>query len=282
LKCPSGTTCGSYGECVPAPSPVGGPFVRRRVLAVDTTYFTRPNAGHRQTTEAIVFKGVFPYQNATFEPEVPLVYDASLDANTALLAGNPTFSVKGRWLLRRLDLYAGGGMSLPIASTEGDDIEHFPPLFLATASQGFWNNWWYATDKVPLFAPFGARYVWGSGLEVGVDAAVAFLFPTTNGVDHYPLVLLQAGVTAGLSFSDFETGIRLRGVRIPQDETPDLYEASVEPFGRISFGDVFAGAGFLMNLGEYPIGVLVRDSRRGLLWNRDGIWGARLEAGVKF
>jgi len=257
-------------------------LVRRRVLAVDTTFFTRPNNGHRQTSEAIVFKGVFPNGNATFEPEVPLVYDASVDADTALLAGNPTFVVKGHWRRERLDLYAGGGMSLPITSVEGGDIGHFPPLLLATASQGFWNSWWFATDKVPLFAPFGVRYVSGGGIHLGVDAAVALFFPTTNGVDHYPLVLLQGGVTAGYVSSSFETGIRLRGVRIPSDGGPDSFQSSVEPYARIFVGNLFVGAGFLANLGQYPIGVILRDRRRGLVWNQDGVWGLRLEAGVSF
>jgi hypothetical protein len=258
------------------------PLVLRRSLGIDTTFFTRPNGRHRQTIEAIVIKGVFPHRKATFEPEVPLVYDASLDAGTALIAGNPTFAVKGHWPIERFELYAGGGVSLPIASTEGGDIGHFAPLLLATASQGFWNTWWFSADKVPLFAPFGLRYVTNSGIGGGVDAAVAFLFPTTNGVDHYPLVLVQGGLTLSYVSSAFETGARLRVVNIPQDEAQDSFQSSIEPFARVFLGDVFVGAGFLMNLGEYPIGVLFRDSRRGLVWNQNGVWGLRLEAGVKF
>jgi hypothetical protein len=252
------------------------------VLAVDTTYFSRPNAGHRQTIDAIVIKGAFPYKNATFEPEVPLVYDASLDADTALLSGNPTFAVKGHWLRERTDLYAGGGVSLPIASTEGADIVHFPPLILATASQGFWNSWWYSSDTVPLFAPFGVRHVTKGGLDIGLDAAVALLFPTTNGVDHYPLVLLQGGVTLGYVSPQFETGIRLRGVRLPQNDKPDSYQGSIEPFVRYIHDHVFIGAGFLANMSEYPFGVFVRDRGGGIQWNPNGIWGLRLEGGVRF
>lgn len=245
-------------------------------------YFTRPNAGHRQTIDAIVIKGAFPYRSATFEPEVPLVYDASLDANAALLAGNPTFAVKGHWLYEGMDLYAGGGASLPIASAEGGDIGHFPPFLLATAAQGFWNSWWYSTDKVPLFAPFGLRYVSRGGLDIGFDAAVALLFPTTNGVDHYPLVLLQGGLTVGYVSPQFETGIRLRGVQIPANDARDQFESSVEPFARYIHDNVFFGAGFLANLGEYPIGVLVRDRGGGIQWNPNGIWGLRLEGGVRY
>jgi hypothetical protein len=251
------------------------------VLAVDTTFFTRPNNGHRQTVEAIVLKGALPFRNMTFEPEVPLVYDASLDAQTALLAGNPTFAVKGHWLTGRMESYAGGGVSLPIASIE-DDFAHFPPLLLATAAQGFWNNWWYATDKVPLFAPFGVRHVTSSGFDIGVDGAVALLFPITNGVDHYPLLLVQGGVTVGYVSSGFETGIRLRAINLPANDAQDSFQSSVEPFARIIHHDIFAGAGFIANLGEYPIGVLVRNRRGGLQWNPDGIWGLRLEAGVAF
>jgi hypothetical protein len=135
---------------------------------------------------------------------------------------------------------------------------------------------------VPLFAPFGVRYVSRRGLDIGLDAAVAFLFPTTNGVDHYPLVLLQGGLTVGYVSPQFEAGVRLRGARIPANDAPDKYESSVEPFARYFYDDVFLGAGFLANLGEYPIGVFVRDRGGGIQWNPDGIWGLRLEGGVRF
>jgi hypothetical protein len=281
LKCPPDRTCGGYGECVPVAPTVDGPFVHRRTLALDTTYFSRPNAGHRQTIDAIVIKGAFPYRNATFEPEVPLVYDASLDAQTALLAGNPSFTVKGHWLEGRTDFYAGGGAALPVASFQ-DDIGHFAPFILATAAQGFWNNWWYATDVVPLFAPFGVRHVTRGGFDISADGALALLFPTPNGVDHYPLVLAQGGVTVGYVSPVFETGIRFRAVNLPNNDAPDSFQSSIEPFARYIYDNVFVGAGFLANLGEYPIGVLVRDPNGGLQWNRNGVWGLRLEGGVKF
>lgn len=273
LECPSGYRCATYGECVPEAPPEEGPFARRRVVAADTTFFTRPNNGHRQTIDAIVLRAAFPTGSTTFEPEVPLVYDASLDAGAALLAGNPTFSVKGHWMLEpRLELYAGGGVTLPIASAEGENIDHVAPFLLATASQGLWNIWWYSSDAAAVFLPFGARYVASTGFELAVEGATGLSFPLRTGLDHYGLGILQAGVTVGYVSSEFEAGARLRGVRIPGNDVRDPFQSSLEPFARVVFGRVFTGAGFVWNL-DGPLGPF---NKRG------SIWGLRIEFGTTF
>lgn len=268
-ECPRDTECTSYGECVPARVPEPAPVAPTGLVSLDSAFHARSVAGETQTVVALVPRATFVDRKVTFEPEFPLLYVLTSGPDGGLLAGNATASVKYHWFDARTEVFGGGGLTLPMASTEANG--NGGAYLVGAGARGLWNVWWYYPDVMGFFVPVGFRRVEPSRLDWGVEAATGLLLPLRLESDQRPLGILQGALHLGYATPDFETGLILREVRIPGNGAKDPFQASAEPYARFFFGPAFVGGGVVLNIDE-PLGPI---------YDRNAVWGVRIEVGAR-
>lgn len=271
-----------------APEPEAAPETEKGFAGLDLTFFTEsPNSNH-VTVVAPIVRASFPVGRFTLEPDIPFVYyDTNLgfalpggsasSGDSGFLVGNLTFAAKYHAREKKADIYVGAGVALPTARLDQGDESALSKTVGYTgafATRGLWNIWWYYPNALTLFVPAGIRYVDRPGIDVGAEVGAGVLINTGSGssVSSDILGALQVGAHIGYASSFFETGLRVKGVRLPGDRNEDSFQSSLEPYVRGLFEHAFIGAGFLINL----------DKPAGPLLDTGSIWGFRVEGGARF
>lgn len=254
---------------------------RRHRLGLDLTFYTQSPTGGHITVLAPIIRGAFWFGPVTLEADVPFVYyDVGASAqgffagggDSGFLPGNPSLAVKYHVPAERTDVYVGAGLTLPIASIQGDQngIWKAAGYGAAIGTRGGWNAWLYYPESLALFLPVGVRHVTRQGLDVGVEAAAALFIYTGDG-SRDPLGFGQFGAHVGYAASFIESGLRIRGVRLAGD-TRDNFQFSLEPYVTGILGNAYVGAGLIMNV----------DQPLGPFFDTGSVWGLRIEGGARF
>lgn len=196
------------------------------------------------------------------------------DDDSAFEIGNPFISAMYP-ILRGgpVELEVGGGIALPLASAE-DSNTGGAALFASSALRGAQDLWLWTDNTMSIVLP--ARAALDAGpLEIGGDAALAFLIYTGDLDGQESDTLLQLGADAKIGIGLLDVGARLAGVwALTGDDFNDdgNFQLSIEPFAQAALGPVALRAGFLYNL-DAPLGPSFDDNR---------FWGFRLGAAIGF
>lgn len=253
-------------------------------VALDVTFHTQSPNGFTTTVIAPILRAAFPIGRWTVEPDLPLAYYHvselnfgffTVPADSGLLVGDPSFAAKYHVMNGGVDFYLGPGIALPLAQIDDSDLSALAKLqgyAAALATRGLWNFWSYLPNALSLFLPIGVRYAERQGLDVGAEAAVFAHFHVGSGTGGDPVAGAQIGAHVGYASSDVETGVWLRGVRLPGESGDDHFQGSFEPYVRLLFDRAFVGAGFLVNI----------DRPAGPLLDTGSFWGLRFEGGTRF
>jgi hypothetical protein len=208
--------------------------------------------------------------------------------------GNPYLHASYRWRWEALELRAGLGVAVPLATStsccpEGD----FQVWALLSEGRDLWL---WERRFVSVVLPVGARVALGRWLLLGdarfsvgvpLDSTVA-ISPPPGGVPvtgyQGPTVLMDSSVSARFSFTPFLAAyLRLSGIFVMQRRVVYLADyllpheefcvLSTEPGMRVDLGTVFVEAGIQVHLTGDTI-------------NPEGDsaypWAARLRAGAEF
>jgi hypothetical protein len=171
---------------------------------------------------------------------------------------------------------AGLGIALSVRSlgSSADDVAGTYGMYLATATRGAWNAWWYL-DRHTIYAPGEISYR-GENTAFGVEGAlIAFIPRSDSGPGIDTAAALQIGAyIAGVSGKTSMFGLRFRNLIATSSDVigPDKLQSSLELFAETHVMKILLlGGGFLLNL-DKPFGVF--GSGGG------DIWALRVKAGI--
>lgn len=172
---------------------------------------------------------------------------------------------------------AGLGIALSVRGIDGtsnDAVAGSYGMFLATATRGAWNAWWYL-DRHTIYAPGEISYR-GDDTAFGVEGALIAFIPRSDsppGIDTAAALQIGAYI-AGVSGKTSMFGLRFRNLIATSSDVigPDKLQSSVELFAETHVMKILLlGGGFLLNL-DKPFGVF--GSGGG------DIWALRVKAGI--
>ena len=263
------------------------PAAAKALVGLDMTFFTMSPQTTEVTILAPMIRAVVPLGMFAFEGELPFVYYSTKVSfppvpgvtlpsveDSGFLVANPTFAVKYHYRKDDLDVYVGGGISLPLARLDSGDTSNASKAVGyggAAATRGGWNIWWYVPNALTLFVPAGVRYAQKQGADIGAEVGAGMLI-NTGGGNSDVLGAIQVGGHLGYAAPFLETGLQVKGVRFPGDGNGDRFQVSLEPYVRALFESAYVGAGFLINA----------DDPYGPWLDTGSVWGLRVEGGARF
>ena len=167
-----------------------------------------------------------------------------------------------------VDLRMGLGVTAPVASlasrTDVGAAAELIMLSSASGSRGSWNPWLYLSDAVSIFAPVSAKLNLGIAELLG-EAAIWGVLDTADNSFEREDFGFQAAAQVNLSAGITGLGVRLQAVRATED-----VQVSFEPIAMLNLLIVELSARLTLNLTEPA----------GFSFDRRGVWGAHLTAGL--
>jgi hypothetical protein len=215
------------------------------------------------------------------------------DTRTTGLFMNPGLAAYFAPRLRRVDLRIGVGLGFPLAGVRRDDDFGTDAALdalayqVAAASNGLWDWWKWAPDRLTLLLPTASLEArLGEHFVVGGEVGVHLLFSTASdetpggvSVDTATDTIFQLGGEIAYQSRSTRTGLHFRMVTLltgddEEDPDEDRTQLSLEPYLRFQLGRGFFRIALTMNLDE-PFGF-------SFAGGPTKIWGLHLGGGTVF